>query len=138
RFGNITPDAHAALAYDGLRFLADAIQRAGTTEGKKLRDALAETKNFPGVTGIIGMDRDRNAVKPAVILKLEDGRYIYQETIQPAAAASPNTNIIAFVISLECADLSALWSSATCRRRQRDLRACYNTRRRVAENSGDR
>ena len=89
RFGNLTPDAHAALAFDALRFLADAIQRAGTTEGQKLRNALAETKNFPGVTGIISMDQYRNAVKSAVILKLEDGRYIYQETIQPAAAASP-------------------------------------------------
>ena len=88
RYGNLTPDAHAALAYDALRFLAEAIQRAGTTEGPKLRDALAETKNFAGVTGIISMDRDRNAVKPAVILKLEDGRYIYQETIQPETSSA--------------------------------------------------
>jgi hypothetical protein len=37
------------------------------------------------------MDRDRNAVKPAVVLKLEDLKYIYQETIQPeGAAASKN------------------------------------------------
>ncbi|MDQ6651279.1 MAG: ABC transporter substrate-binding protein [Acidobacteriota bacterium] len=84
RYGNLTPDAHAALAYDAMRFLAEAIQRAGTTEGKKLRDALAETKNFVGVTGIISMDRQRNAVKSAVVLKLQDGKYIYQETIQPA------------------------------------------------------
>jgi hypothetical protein len=63
--------------------LAEAIQRAGTTEGKRLRDALAETKNFVGVTGIISMDPERNAVKPAVVLKLQDGKYIYQETIQP-------------------------------------------------------
>jgi branched-chain amino acid transport system substrate-binding protein len=88
RYGNLTPDAHAALAYDALRFLAEAIARAGTTEGPKLREALAETKNFAGVTGIISMDRDRNAVKPAVILKLEDTRYFYQETIQPDP--SPN------------------------------------------------
>jgi branched-chain amino acid transport system substrate-binding protein len=90
RFGNLTPDAHAALAYDALRFLAEAIRRAGSVEGPKLREALAETKNFAGVTGIISMDRDRNAVKPAVILKLEDARYIYQETIQPETATSPS------------------------------------------------
>jgi branched-chain amino acid transport system substrate-binding protein len=83
RYGNLTPDAHAALAYDALRFLAEAIQRAGTTEGPKLRDALAQTKNFVGVTGVISMDAQRNAVKPAVILKLQDGSYVYQETIQP-------------------------------------------------------
>jgi branched-chain amino acid transport system substrate-binding protein len=90
RYGNLTPDAHAALAYDAVRFLAEAIQRAGTTEGPKLRDALAETKNFAGVTGIISMDKDRNAVKPAVVLKLEDLKYIYQETIQPESATTPN------------------------------------------------
>jgi branched-chain amino acid transport system substrate-binding protein len=85
RYGNVTPDAHAALAYDALRFLAEAIQKAGTTEGPKLRDALAQTKNFVGVTGVISMDSQRNAVKPAVVLELRDGRYIYQETIQPEA-----------------------------------------------------
>lgn len=89
---NLAPDAHAALAYDAMRFLAEAIQRAGT-EGPKLRDALAATKNFSGITGMISMDKDRNAVKPAVVLKLEDGRYIYLETINPeapAASASPS------------------------------------------------
>jgi branched-chain amino acid transport system substrate-binding protein len=91
RYGNLTPDAHAALAYDALRFLAEAIQKAGTPDGPKLRDALAETKNFAGVTGIISMDRDRNAVKPAVILKLEDLKYIYQETIQPESSAGTPT-----------------------------------------------
>jgi branched-chain amino acid transport system substrate-binding protein len=84
-YGNLTPDAHAALAYDAMRFLADALLRAGTTNGPKLRDALAETKNFPGVTGIISLDSQRNAIKPAAVLKLQDGKYIYQETIQPEA-----------------------------------------------------
>ena len=83
RYGNLVPDAHAALAYDAMRFLADAIQRAGTAESAKLRDALAGTKDFPGVTGIISMDSQRNAVKPAAILKLENGSYVFQETIQP-------------------------------------------------------
>lgn len=83
RYQNLPPDAHAALAYDAMRFLADAMQRAGSTEGPKLRDALAATKNFPGVTGVISMDANRNAVKPAVVLKLQDRTYIYQETIQP-------------------------------------------------------
>ena len=85
RYGNLLPDAHAALGYDTMKFLAEAMRRAGTTDSAKLRDALAETKNFVGVTGAISMDANRNAVKPAVILKLQDGAYIYQETIQPAA-----------------------------------------------------
>ena len=86
--GNLPPDAHSALAYDAMRFLAEAIQRAGT-DGPKLRDALAATKNFAGITGVISMDENRNAVKPAVVLELQDGRYIYLETIQPESAMAP-------------------------------------------------
>jgi branched-chain amino acid transport system substrate-binding protein len=83
RYANLLPDAHAALAYDAMRLLADAITRAGSTDGRKLRDALGQTKNFAGVTGVISMDADRNAVKPATVLELQDARFIYQETIQP-------------------------------------------------------
>jgi len=90
RNGNLPPDAHAALAYDATRVLAAAITRAGTTEGSKVRDALAQTKNFNGVTGLITINADRNAIKPAVVLKLQDRKYIYQETIQPDAAPSPS------------------------------------------------
>lgn len=95
RYGNLTPDAHAALAYDAMRVLADAIERAGSTAHDKIRNALAETKNFQGVTGVISMDANRNAIKPAVVLKLQDGHYIYQETIQPetiAPSPSPTTS----------------------------------------------
>jgi branched-chain amino acid transport system substrate-binding protein len=83
RYSNLLPDAHAALAYDAARLLFAAIARTGTTDGDKLRDALSQTKDFNGVTGVISMDANRNAVKPAVVLKLEDLKSIYQETIQP-------------------------------------------------------
>jgi branched-chain amino acid transport system substrate-binding protein len=79
------PDALAALAYDAARILADAITRAGSTDGAKVRDALAATKDFPGVTGSITINSDRNAVKPAVVLKVENGKYLLVETIQPDA-----------------------------------------------------
>lgn len=83
RYGHLAPDAHAALAYDAARILFAAITRAESTEGAKVREALAQTKDFNGVTGMISMDENRNAVKPAVVLKLMDVRFIYQETIQP-------------------------------------------------------
>jgi branched-chain amino acid transport system substrate-binding protein len=83
RYQQMLPDAHAALAYDASKLLVDAIMKAGTTESGKLREALAQTKNFQGVTGVITMDADRNAVKPAVVLKLLDTRFIYETTIQP-------------------------------------------------------
>jgi branched-chain amino acid transport system substrate-binding protein len=85
-YGNLEPDAHAALAYDAMRVIADAILRAGGTDAPKLRDMLAQTKNFSGVTGQISMNADRDAVKPAVVLKLLDGKNIYQETIKPGTS----------------------------------------------------
>lgn len=83
------PDALAALGYDAMKVLADGIKRAGTTEGPKLRDAIAQTQKFPGVTGLISLDAQRNAVKPAVVLKLQDRKYIYQETIYPEGMTPP-------------------------------------------------
>ena len=91
RYGNLVPDAHAALAYDATRLLFDAITRAATTDSPALRDALAQTKGFAGVTGMITMDADRNAIKPVVVLKLQDVTFIYQETIQPRNAAPSPT-----------------------------------------------
>ena len=92
RYGNLLPDAHAALAYDATRVLAGAIERAGSTDGEQLRNALAQTKNFAGVTGMISMDPERNAIKPAVVLRLLDGKSVYQETIQPETAVPTPTS----------------------------------------------
>jgi len=86
---SILPDALAALGYDSMRVLADAITRAGGTDGTKLRDAIAQTKNFAGVTGSISIDKDRNAVKPAVVLKLQDSKFVYDTTIYPEGMTPP-------------------------------------------------
>jgi branched-chain amino acid transport system substrate-binding protein len=80
---NHLPDALAALAYDAARILADAMTRAGSTDGEKVRDAIASTKDFPGVTGNISINQERNAVKTAVIVKVENGKYLLTETIKP-------------------------------------------------------
>src|SRR6478672_5616245 len=77
------PDSIAALSYDAARLVADAIRRAGSTEGKRVRDALASTKDFPGVTGSITMDADRNPTKLPVILKIEGGRPKFAATLNP-------------------------------------------------------
>ncbi|HEY1250246.1 MAG TPA: ABC transporter substrate-binding protein [Thermoanaerobaculia bacterium] len=84
RFG-AEPDSIAASSYDAMRMLADAIARAGSTEGPRVRDALATTKDFPGVTGTITMDADRNPVKAAVILKVEKGRYRFAGSVAPTS-----------------------------------------------------
>jgi branched-chain amino acid transport system substrate-binding protein len=80
---NQVPDALAALGYDAARILADAMKRAGTTKGDKVRDALTATKDFPGVTGTITINKERNAVKPAVVLKIENGKFVYVTTVKP-------------------------------------------------------
>jgi branched-chain amino acid transport system substrate-binding protein len=77
------PDSIAALSYDAARLVADAIRRAGSTEGKRVRDALADTKEYSGVSGRITMDADRNPVKPAVILKVEKGRFRFVTSMAP-------------------------------------------------------
>jgi branched-chain amino acid transport system substrate-binding protein len=80
---NAVPDAFAALGYDATKILADAIKRAGTTDSEKLKDAIQDTENFPGVSGNITIGKDRNAQKSAVIITIKDGAYKYAETIEP-------------------------------------------------------
>jgi branched-chain amino acid transport system substrate-binding protein len=82
RYGAV-PDALAGLGYDSAQVLFDAIRRANSTEGSKVRDAIAATMDYPGVTGKITIDKDRNAVKPAVVLEIKDGKLRYVETINP-------------------------------------------------------
>jgi branched-chain amino acid transport system substrate-binding protein len=78
-----TPDAMAALGYDSAMILADAMKRAGSSDAAKVRDALAATKDFHGVTGDITIDPNRNASKPAVILTIKNGAFKYVQTIKP-------------------------------------------------------
>lgn len=80
---NKVPDAMAALGYDSAMMLADGIKRAGSTEGAKVRDALAATKEFDAVTGKIMMNANRDAVKSAVILQVKDGKFKFVETVNP-------------------------------------------------------
>jgi branched-chain amino acid transport system substrate-binding protein len=76
-----TPDAMAALGYDTAGILADALTRAGDTDGAKLRDAIAGTKDYDGVTGKISIDAARNARKDAVVLKIEGGKFKFYRSV---------------------------------------------------------
>lgn len=90
--GGETPDAMAALAYDAARILIAAFKTAGAPpDGNfdseayrvKLRNAIAATKDFKGVTGDISLDGDRNAVKPAVVLEIQGSQRKYVTTVKP-------------------------------------------------------
>ena len=83
RWNGEVPGAFSALGYDAVYVLADAIKRAGGTDGPKLRDALAATKDFPGVSGVTTIDKDRNASKAATIIALKDGKALFFKTVAP-------------------------------------------------------
>jgi branched-chain amino acid transport system substrate-binding protein len=86
RFGH-EPDSIAALGYDAIKVLADAITRAQSIDGQKLRDALA-TADVDGVTGRLKMNDKRNVDKPAVVQEVTyvNGavKFVYKTTISPS------------------------------------------------------
>jgi branched-chain amino acid transport system substrate-binding protein len=82
QFGS-SPDAMAALGFDAASILFAAIEKAPSQSGADIAAALAATRNFDGVTGRISIDRDRNAVKPAVILEMKHGVPTQAATIEP-------------------------------------------------------
>jgi len=77
-----TADGLAALGYDAALVLFDAMDRAPSLSGKDLRDALAATKNFTGVTGTFTIDENRNAQKSAVIVEYKDGKQTMSARIE--------------------------------------------------------
>ena len=96
---NSLPDALAATAYDAAHIMFDAIKRANSLEGKAIRDALAATKDFPGVTGKVTFNENRDAVKPIVMIEIKDGgiysvreRVVVEGAAMPVLTASPATS----------------------------------------------
>jgi branched-chain amino acid transport system substrate-binding protein len=81
------PDAIAALAYDAVKVLTNAIIRAKSTEGPKVRDALASA-DVQGVTGRLKMNAKRNVDKPAVIQQVTyangEVKFVYRTTVNPS------------------------------------------------------
>lgn len=82
KFGAV-PDSLAALGYDAAKVVIEAMKRAPDLSGPALRDAIAATKDFPGVAGTITLDEKRNPVKPAVVLTVEGGKFKYKATVAP-------------------------------------------------------
>jgi branched-chain amino acid transport system substrate-binding protein len=67
----VAPDAGAATAYDAARMLFAAFRHAKSNQSAAVRDALAATKDFPGVTGKITIDANRNAQVPVYMLRID-------------------------------------------------------------------
>jgi len=77
------PDAMAVLGYDAMYVMVDAIKRANSAEPDKIREAIAATKDYKGVTGDLTMNATHDAVKSAVIIEIKDGKQVYKETVKP-------------------------------------------------------
>jgi branched-chain amino acid transport system substrate-binding protein len=82
RFGHV-PDALGALGYDAARVGIDALRRSGGVGGPALREQIARTRDFDGITGRITLGPDRDAVKPAIIVKLHDGEPVFAAEVSP-------------------------------------------------------
>lgn len=77
------PVGLAALTYDSVQLIADAARRAGSTERTALKNALAATRDFPGITGRTTLDANRDAIKDAAIITVRSGRTVFVESIRP-------------------------------------------------------
>ena len=76
-------NAFHALGADAYFVLLNAMERAKSTDGEKIRLALTQTKKFPAVSGILDLGVDGNATKAAVILTVKHGEFAYLTTLNP-------------------------------------------------------
>jgi branched-chain amino acid transport system substrate-binding protein len=80
---NSVPDAMAAMGYDAAKLLADAMTRAPDLTNTAIKNAIATTKDYQAVTGLITLNEHRDPIKSAVVLKVADGHFKYQTTVKP-------------------------------------------------------
>ncbi len=78
-----SPDAFNALGYDSVYLLKDAIERAGSTDSEKVKDALAETKDLSLITGVVSIDENHNPIKSATVLEYKDGKQVFNSKVNP-------------------------------------------------------
>ncbi|MFJ7649707.1 ABC transporter substrate-binding protein [Lysinibacillus sp. NPDC097279] len=81
--GDKAPDAFNALGYDSIYYIADAIKRAGSTDGEAIKNALAETKDLSLVTGTFSVDENHNPIKTATVLEFKDGKQVFNSKVNP-------------------------------------------------------
>jgi branched-chain amino acid transport system substrate-binding protein len=85
----MVPDTMAALGFDAANIAVDSMGRAKDLSGPAIRDAIAATRDFAGVTGGITIDAGHDAVKAAVVVKVENGAARWAATFEPEGAAPP-------------------------------------------------
>ncbi|HZZ84267.1 MAG TPA: ABC transporter substrate-binding protein [Anaeromyxobacteraceae bacterium] len=81
-YGSV-PDALATLGYDAAKVAINALETAKDLTGPSVREAIEQTKGFKGVSGVITLDADHNAVKSAVVLGIDKNAAKYAATVNP-------------------------------------------------------
>ena len=80
---NEKPDVFAALAYDSALLVINAIKTANAVDTVKIKDAMAKTAGFNGVSGNVTFNAQHNPVKSAVIIEYKDGAQVFKTKINP-------------------------------------------------------
>ena len=83
RWNGEIPEGVSALGYDAMYLIAAAMERCESTEGPKLRDAIAATKDFRGVTGKTTIDAKRNSEKAGIMLTVRNGKTEFFAEVTP-------------------------------------------------------
>ncbi|HEY3052494.1 MAG TPA: ABC transporter substrate-binding protein [Thermoanaerobaculia bacterium] len=82
RYGR-DPEANAALGYDAMQIVAASIRKAGSLDRQKIRDEIAATRDYQGVSGTITMGPSRDPIKPVAIIKIENGKMNFAGWVKP-------------------------------------------------------
>ncbi len=82
-FPDKEPAGVSALGYDAYLLIIDAIKRANSADPEKIKEAINQTKDFMGASGIVTLDENRNAIKSAVIKQVKNGKFEYLDTVNP-------------------------------------------------------
>jgi branched-chain amino acid transport system substrate-binding protein len=88
RYGS-EPDVYAAHAYDAVRVLAAAAERAGSWDADPIKDALLRIDNFDGATGRLAFDRKGDVVQYPRLYVVRGGRFVAYDRFVEGGGALP-------------------------------------------------
>jgi branched-chain amino acid transport system substrate-binding protein len=89
-YGNDPENAFAALGYDTVNLLVDAIKRAGSTDSAAVKSAIESTKDFPGITGAITFSADSHVPQKGVtVIAVKGGAFTLGAEVVPEKVPAP-------------------------------------------------
>jgi branched-chain amino acid transport system substrate-binding protein len=89
-YGNDPENAFAALGYDTVNLLADAIKRAGGTDSAAVKTAIESTKDFPGITGAITFSPESHVPQKGVtVIAVTGGKFTLGAEVVPEKVPAP-------------------------------------------------